>query len=856
MNLFHFAQRITRLDGRALALVATLALGWMPDASAAQFTLTWSDNSTNETGFRIERAAGLSATSGFAEIATVGANTTSFVDAGLPNSAPYSYRLRAYNSAGNSGYSNVATGTTPAVASNSAPTLSNIADQTLSAGSSTGAISFSVSDIETAATSLVVSRSSSNTTLIPVANIVLGGSGSSRTVTITPAAGQSGTATITITVSDGQLSSSDTFNVTVAPASGSTIVTAASGWMNTAVSPVQTGAFTASIDVTPSANNLDAVIGFSPATVSGYTQVAAMVRFTNTGSVDVRNGGTYSAAQAVSYTSGRTYRLRFVINVASRTYSVYLTPSGGSEVQLASDYAFRSEQASATSLGNWCARTTTATGSITIGSMSITTAPVNTAPTISNLADRTINEDGSTGAIAFSIGDAQTAAASLTVTATSSNTAVVPAGNIVLGGSGASRTVTMTPAANASGTSTITVRVSDGSLSATDTFVLTVAAVNDAPTISNVADRTIDQDATTGTIPFTVGDIETSAGSLTVSATSSNSTLVPASAIVLGGSGASRTITLTPANGQSGTATITVTVSDGSLVASDSLVLTVRAVNTAPTISAIADKSIAMNGTSGAIAFTIGDAETAASSLTLTASASNTALTPLQNIVLGGSGANRTVTVTPAASSTGTSTITIEVSDGSLTQMSTFDITVATALTYEDIGGPAIVGSHTETASAIQIRAGGTGITGSSDQFHFGRLSVTGDSEMTVRVASLSSSGSTAKAGLMYRASTFRRAANVYVCVTAGGRIVLQYRQSSGATTRQKYYTTGTAPRWLKITRMGDTFYAFHSTDGSTWVLLDFITVDLPDAALAGLAVTSGNKSTAATATFDGLSLD
>jgi len=82
-------------------------------AYGAQFTLTWSDNSTNEDGFRIERAAGLNSTQGFIEIATVGANVTTYIDAELPNSTPYTYRLRAYNTAGNSGYSNSASSTTP-----------------------------------------------------------------------------------------------------------------------------------------------------------------------------------------------------------------------------------------------------------------------------------------------------------------------------------------------------------------------------------------------------------------------------------------------------------------------------------------------------------------------------------------------------------------------------------------------------------------------------------------------------------------------------------------------------------------------------------------------------------------------
>ena len=62
-----------------------------------------------------------------------------------------------------------------------------------------------------------------------------------------------------------------------------------------------------------------------------------------------------------------------------------------------------------------------------------------------------------------------------------------------------------------------------------------------------------------------MGDVETAAGSLTVSGSSSNPTLVPNGNIVFGGSGANRTVTVTPAANQTGTATITVTVSDGAV---------------------------------------------------------------------------------------------------------------------------------------------------------------------------------------------------------------------------------------------------------------------------------------------------
>ena len=63
--------------------------------------------------------------------------------------------------------------------------------------------------------------------------------------------------------------------------------------------------------------------------------------------------------------------------------------------------------------------------------------------------------------------------------------------------------MTITPAANQSGSATITLTVSDGDLTASDTFVVTVNPINDAPTISDVADQTTDEDTATAVLAFT-----------------------------------------------------------------------------------------------------------------------------------------------------------------------------------------------------------------------------------------------------------------------------------------------------------------------------------------------------------------
>jgi len=78
--------------------------------SASEIDLAWTDNSDNEDGFRIERCSGAGCTN-FFEIATVGANVTTYHNTSLLAATSYSYRVRAYNGAGTSAYSNVATAT-------------------------------------------------------------------------------------------------------------------------------------------------------------------------------------------------------------------------------------------------------------------------------------------------------------------------------------------------------------------------------------------------------------------------------------------------------------------------------------------------------------------------------------------------------------------------------------------------------------------------------------------------------------------------------------------------------------------------------------------------------------------------
>jgi YD repeat-containing protein len=71
--------------------------------SLNQINLGWTDNSNDETGFKIERKIGAGGT--YVQIGTVGADTTAYPDTNLTSGTIYYYKVRAYNGSGNSAYS-------------------------------------------------------------------------------------------------------------------------------------------------------------------------------------------------------------------------------------------------------------------------------------------------------------------------------------------------------------------------------------------------------------------------------------------------------------------------------------------------------------------------------------------------------------------------------------------------------------------------------------------------------------------------------------------------------------------------------------------------------------------------------
>ncbi len=178
-------------------------------------------------------------------------------------------------------------------------------------------------------------------------------SGSSTLSISTSASTPTGTYTLTITGTSGTLSHSAAVTLVVNPVTASCVTaTGGGGWVNTPFA-AQAGTFTASFDATPSANLINGVVALSHGAGTAYTAFANLVAFSGASNVILaRNGGSYAAQTNVPYSAGLTYHFRLVVNVPAHTYSIFVTPPGGTEQTIGSNYLFRTEQNTVTSLNN------------------------------------------------------------------------------------------------------------------------------------------------------------------------------------------------------------------------------------------------------------------------------------------------------------------------------------------------------------------------------------------------------------------------------------------------------------------------------------------------------------------------
>jgi hypothetical protein len=208
----------------------------------------------------------------------------------------------------------------------------------------------------------------------------------------------------------------------------------------------------------------------------------------------------------------------------------------------------------------------------------------NSAPVINGPPNQTMPANSTLGPLAVTVGDAETLASQLVLTATSSIPSVIANSDILLGGSGSNRTVTLHVPAGRSGTSVITLMVSDGSQTAFASFRVVVNCITFThPLVIGLTNAATDEDVPL-VMPFNIGSSCAAPDALIVRASSSNPQLFPPGSLqIFPLTGAfNRVLVMTPAPDRNGVATNSVSVSDGSLGTVVGFVVTVRPVEDPP----------------------------------------------------------------------------------------------------------------------------------------------------------------------------------------------------------------------------------------------------------------------------------
>jgi hypothetical protein len=622
------------LRTRALQLGALLATLIPASGFAASVTLGW-DASTDPSvsGYRVYYGG---ASGAYTNTVSVG-NTTTGTVPGLLEGRTYYFAATATNSSGlESDFSTEISYLVPVPLTNQPPTLNTLANMTIneSAGLQTVNLSGITTGDSNGSQILSVTAVSSNQTLIPNPTVSYSNPNTTGSISFAPTAFLFGTATITVIVNDGGVSN----NITTR----SFIVTVNSVNQAPTVSPVA--------DVTINENSPQQTVN-----LAGITSGATNENQTLTVTASSGNPGLIPTP-TVTYTSPNT------------TGSVRFTPT-------------------ANNFGSAVITVTVNDGgtsnNVVTQTFNVIVNPVNQQPTLAALANLTVNQNAGLQTVNLSgiSSGATNENQTLTVTASSANTSLIPNPTVSYTSPSTTGNITFTPAAFASGTANITVTVNDGGASnniVTRTFTVTVNAVNQPPTLNPLANMTILENAPaqivglTGITSGSTNEFQT----LTVTSTSGNTGVIPNPTVTYTSANTNGSITFTPQANAFGVATITVTVNDGGAsnnVISRNFSVTV---DSPPTISSIANQIIAAGSSLSPIPFTIGDAETTVGSLTLTATSSNPGLVPNSAITLGGSGANHTVAVAPTLGQTGTANITITVSDGFATAISAFQLSV------------------------------------------------------------------------------------------------------------------------------------------------------------------------------------
>ena len=295
------------------------------------------------------------------------------------------------------------------------------------------------------------------------------------TGTVTFAAGSS-TATVTVDpTADGAAEGDETVILTLAAGTGYNV-----GAPSAATGTITNDDTEVSVAVSPSSVLEDGATNMVYTfTRTGIISGALTVNFSVGGTaVFAPPGGDYTQTGADTFANAGSGTVTFL--AGSSTATVTVDPFGDADLEPNETVIL----------------TVTAGAGYTVGSPNSATGTIlnddNSPPTIA-VGYGQCGGDGSSGTVNLIVGDVETPAGSLTLSATSSNTAVVPLNKITFGGSGANRTLRVVAQMQSSiAFSDLTITVSDGTFTSSIN-VRVIVGTNKAETI-NIGTTTVGTD--------------------------------------------------------------------------------------------------------------------------------------------------------------------------------------------------------------------------------------------------------------------------------------------------------------------------------------------------------------------------
>jgi hypothetical protein len=871
-------------------------------ASGTQINLTWTDNSTNESGFIIQRST--SATGPFVQIAVVGAGVTTYSDTAL-STGTYYYQVAATNSVGTSAFTNVATATTPvAPVTPTGAQPVTITTTSISMTWTNNATNATGINVYHRLTTVAGGNFSLVATLPPTQNTYtdmgltpgtsydyhiqafnLAGYSDFSGFTASTLSAQtqpivSVTATGPVAV-NGLTSGQFTFTLNSALTADLPITYTISG---TAVGGTDYTTLTGAATISAGTTSVNVPVAALPGgTTNSFVTVTLASTSTYlagtpaTATVVIESPAYNSTAQttygpnSVAGTMGGTVMLSFPGLPGSPSGAVYVWYLNGTAFTTTNAPVYTITNAITSQSGTYSvyawAPGTGGTNSIITGNdtwnVTITNAPIVITTSVPSL----VVNDGSTGSFTVSLATAPVAnvTVNVAISGTPDLTVTPP-------------TITMTP----TNYQNQTVAVSAAAINSNDsnrsaTVSLTAGTSSASVAVSDVISDTQTAANLTATAqPLYGTSIGTgSAGDASVHA-SGNWWIDGSGTAGLSGTADSFNFESLPFTGnfqmvvqlQNLVATGATTPLAG-LMVRDGIGAGANFIALAGTTATSGGYSLISRTTASSATTTT---VTSGANMTYTYPAAWMMLSRVGNVLhafVSSNGTTYTEVTNPTTGITWTGMgnaldIGVFSSSGSAANaravMSNFSVTTtsAAALTDADIGSPGVAGAASFNNGTYTVNGGGADIWNTADQFNYDSETVTGNSTMIVQVDSMQNTSSWAKAGIMFRDSTAAGDQYVGLYENPNLQVELQWRDVNGANAISTVNPTGDTvnPKWLELVKNGSTFTAYYATTTwapatTDWILLATHTTAFTNVNyLAGLAVTAHNNSVVCTSVF------